>query len=160
VLFALAAIVWGLACARFAWRYPRASRATVADGFDAELRTELDEARSDAERVAAVNELLAGIERRLRAQTSVPKVAGWMTVAGVALVLILGVLQGPEPILALGLVGLLIGVAGAVVARRVGDRAAETARARADDHVSAAVGTLYDAEIVLPTRPQRRFRRR
>ena len=160
MLIAVVAVAWGGMCAALAWKYPRAIVDAAGPSFDRALRDELADAESDAERVAIANLLLADVERDLSAQSSTPKVAGWFAVVGVGLLVVLGALMRPEPILAVGLLGAVVGVVGAVLARRAGERAAERARAQADERVSAMVGDLYDAEIVLPVRPSRRFRRR
>lgn len=160
MLIALVAVAWGCACAAFAWTYPRATVAAVGPRLARALRDELEEARSDAERVAIANMTLAEVERDLNAKVSAPKVAGWLAVVGVALLVVIGALVRPEPSLAGGLLGAVVGVVGALSARRAGQRAAARARIQADEQVSACVGDLYDAEIVLPVRPARRFRRR
>lgn len=157
---AVVAVMWGCLCAALAWRYPRATAEAVGPAFSRALRDELADAHSDAERMAIANVLLADVERDLNAHVGTPKVAGWLALLGVALLVVVGALVRPEPVLAVGVVGAAIGVAGAVVARRVGGRGAERARARADEHVRGVVGELYDAEIVLPVRSKRRFRAR
>lgn len=159
-MIALVAVAWGCLCAAFAWRYPRATAEAAGPRFSRALTEELADARSDAERVAVANVLLADVERTLNAQVATPKLAGWLALIGVCLLVVIGVLVRPEPALAVGLVGVVVGVGGAVVARRVGRRVAERARAQADERVSSLVGELYDAEIVLPTRTKRRFRSR
>ncbi|HHH28255.1 MAG TPA: hypothetical protein ENK57_07915 [Polyangiaceae bacterium] len=160
MLIAIVAVVWGCACAVVAWRYPRVTAEAVGPQFERALADELTDAGSDAERVAAANVLLADVERELRAGASTPKLAGGLAVTGVALAVAGGVLVRPDPALAWALLGLVIGVGGALWAGRAGRRAAERARARADERVSTLVGDLYDAEIVLPVRPTRRFRSR
>jgi hypothetical protein len=160
LIFVLAAFVWGLASVGLAWRYPGRLRAEATQGFANALGRELAHATSDAERIAVANDALREVSFRLEVDQRMPKTAGWIGVAGVATILVVGALMRPEAVLGVGLIAVAMGVIGAAWAKRRGDREAAATRERADAVVASMVGELYDAEIVSPERPQRRFRRR
>ena len=153
---ALAAL-WVAGCVLLAWRYPQRLVRVADEAWTRELQDELDAAADERGKVAAVNEALSGVEHALERDRRLPAAASWLMLGGAAIVALLAWSWKTAGII---IVALVAGVMACVAARRAGRGRAERERGRVDQQVQALVGDLYDAEIVLPSRRQTRFRRR
>ena len=154
------AVAWVLGCTAFAWRYPRSIETLRVTRWSADLAAALEQARSDAERVATANEALAEAEHALRWREGTPAAAAWLVLAGSALVAIGAALLQPAVEL-LGIVAAAAaGAGGCLLAARVGRRRAQRRRDLLDAAARERAGDLYDSEVELPRRKTMRWRRR
>jgi hypothetical protein len=160
VLLVGLALVWALGCVGVAWWYPRSIARLGLGPWSAELGEALEDARSDAERVAIANQALAEAEHALVQREGVPAAAGWLVLGGCALAAVAGLLVEPALALVLVVGAAAGGVGGCALASRVGRERARRCRARLDAAVHERVGALYDAEVELPRRRSLRRRRR
>ena len=137
-------------------RPPALIRLASPADWEHELGSELAAAASDAERVAAVNELLAGVAHQLQLRAGWPRAAVWLAASGQLLVLVAGFLLGGRAEL-IGLLPLaLASVVGCSVAGQLGRRAAQRQRHRADRLVEALAGELAARSVAMPARRRRR----
>ena len=155
-LHATLACVWGMGAALVAWRHPRRV-ARALDGFTREVAAIRD--LEATPRVAAANELLTDLEHDLVVLREIPPRAARIGVVGVAAWLVLGALTAPGWPLAVGALGLVLALGGALVAARRGEQLAAQARKEADRRLEVELGSAYDDEVAMPERRRLRFRR-
>lgn len=126
----------------------------------AALAEDLTGVDGDRQRVTAVNEALADLDRALRPDLRLPTKLAWIVlVASLALTIVARLVHDEVSLVACLAFGAL-GMVSCLWAKRATGMVAEAARARADREVASLVGPLYHAEIVLPKRREMRWKRK